>query len=97
MKKSAHAYSALIQSGQFRARIARKECGHFNEVGRKKFIKQSANLFFFIANKFIYFLESCHMKFFNFFLLFENTVFEKNPNSQKFKPWKFSHPENSWV
>ena len=34
MKKSAHAHSALIQNVQFRARIARKECGHFNEVGR---------------------------------------------------------------
>ena len=35
MQKSAHAHSALIQNGQFCARIARKECGHFNEVGRK--------------------------------------------------------------
>ena len=35
MKKSAHAYSASIQNKQFRTRIARKECGHFNEVGRK--------------------------------------------------------------
>ena len=35
MKKSAHAQSALIQNGQFRARIARKECGHFDEVRRK--------------------------------------------------------------
>ena len=34
MKKSAHAHSALIKSRQFRARIARKECGHFNEAGR---------------------------------------------------------------
>ena len=37
MKNSAHAHSVLIQNGQFRARIARKECSHFNEV-RKKFI-----------------------------------------------------------
>ena len=35
MKKSTHAHSALIQSRQFRARIARTECGHFNEVWRK--------------------------------------------------------------
>ena len=35
MKKSAHAHLALIQSRQFRAHIARKKCGHFNEVGRK--------------------------------------------------------------
>ena len=34
MKKYAHAHSALIQSKQFRGRIARKECAHFNEVGR---------------------------------------------------------------
>ena len=37
MKKSAHAHSALIQNRQFRARITRKECGHFNEVRRKIF------------------------------------------------------------
>ena len=35
MKKSAHAHSALIQNRQFHARIARKEWGHSNEVGRK--------------------------------------------------------------
>ena len=35
MKMSAHTHSALIQNRQFRARITRKECGHFNEVGRK--------------------------------------------------------------
>ena len=35
MKKAAHAYSALIQNRQFRALIARKKCGHFNEVERK--------------------------------------------------------------
>ena len=34
MKKSAYAHSALIQNNQFRARIARKECGYFNEVGK---------------------------------------------------------------
>ena len=39
MKKSAHAYSALIQNTQFRACIARKECGHFNEVGRKSTLR----------------------------------------------------------
>ena len=35
MKKCAHAHSALIQNSHFDARIARKECGHFNKVGRK--------------------------------------------------------------
>ena len=34
MKKSMHEHSALIQNGHFRARIARKECGHSNEVGK---------------------------------------------------------------
>ena len=34
MKKSAYAHSALIQNTQFGARIVRKECGHFTEVGR---------------------------------------------------------------
>ena len=37
MKKAARAHSALIRNRQFRARIARKECDHFNEVGRKVF------------------------------------------------------------
>ena len=37
MKKSAHVHSALVQNKQFRARIARKECGHLNEVRRKNF------------------------------------------------------------
>ena len=37
MKKSAHAHSALIRKRQFRARIVCKECGRFNEVGRKQF------------------------------------------------------------
>ena len=36
MKKSAHAHSALTQNRQFRARIARKARGHFNEMGRKR-------------------------------------------------------------
>ena len=35
MKESAHVHSALIKNRQFRARIAGKECGHFNEVGSK--------------------------------------------------------------
>ena len=35
MKKSPHAQLALVQNGQFRARIARKKCGYFNEIGRK--------------------------------------------------------------
>ena len=35
MKKSTHVHSSLIQNRQFRARIAHKECGYFNEVGRK--------------------------------------------------------------
>ena len=35
MKKFAHAHSAAIKNRQFRARIARKECSHFSEVGRK--------------------------------------------------------------
>ena len=39
MEKSAHAHLALIQNKQFSARIARKECGHLNEVGRIKYIK----------------------------------------------------------
>ena len=40
MTKSAHAHSALIQNRQFRARIARKECGkYFNEVGRKYIVE----------------------------------------------------------
>ena len=36
MKKSAHAQPSLIKKKQFHARNARKECGYFNEVGRKK-------------------------------------------------------------
>ena len=32
IKKSAYAHSALITNRQFRAHIARMECGHFNEV-----------------------------------------------------------------
>ena len=35
MKKSARAHSALVLNRQFHARIARKVCGHFNEIGRK--------------------------------------------------------------
>ena len=35
MKKSAYAHSASIQKNQFCFRIACKECGYFNEVGRK--------------------------------------------------------------
>ena len=34
MKTLAHAHSVLIQNRRFRARFARKECGHFKEVGR---------------------------------------------------------------
>ena len=37
MIKSAYAHSALVQNRQFRARIAHKEYGHFNEVGRKEY------------------------------------------------------------
>ena len=37
MKKSAHVHSALVQKGKFRARKAREECGHFDEVRRKNF------------------------------------------------------------
>ena len=44
MKKSAHAYSALIQTRQFRARIKLKKCGHFNKVGRKNDIFQRERL-----------------------------------------------------
>ena len=36
MKNSAHAHSALIKNKYFRVRIAREECGHFNEITRKK-------------------------------------------------------------
>ena len=36
MNKFAHAHSVLISNKQFRARIARKEYGHFNEVGQKE-------------------------------------------------------------
>ena len=43
MNKFAHAHSVLIQNRQIRARIERKECSHFNEVGRK--------LIFFNANR----------------------------------------------
>ena len=35
MKKCAHAHSSLIQKREFRALIARKKFGHFNEVARK--------------------------------------------------------------
>ena len=35
MKKSARAHSVLVQNRQFHARIARKECGYFNEDERK--------------------------------------------------------------
>ena len=35
MKKSAYTRSALIKNRQFRARVSGKQCGHFNEVGRK--------------------------------------------------------------
>ena len=41
MKKSAHAYSALVKNRQFRARIAHKECGHFKEVERKVYYSNS--------------------------------------------------------
>ena len=30
--KETHARSALVKNIQFRARISRKECGHFSEV-----------------------------------------------------------------
>ena len=36
LNKSAHAYSALFLNGQFRACIARKECGYLSNVGSKK-------------------------------------------------------------
>ena len=36
MKQTAHAHTTSIYNRQFGARIARKDRGHFNEVGRKK-------------------------------------------------------------
>ena len=38
MSKSAHSHSALIRNRQFQALIVRKECGHFNGVGKKQFL-----------------------------------------------------------
>ena len=42
MKKAVYTHSAFIQNRQFRARIARKECGHFNEVGRRDIFRTSS-------------------------------------------------------
>ena len=54
LSESAHAHSAFIQNEQFRARIVRKKCDHFNEVGRKRNFQKLFQLFSSNTKYFIY-------------------------------------------